>query len=94
MLAFVTDLKKVTSDMQTHKNPNLKAGAAPIKASEASQPGRTSAAGAGPVDKPPVFSREGKKWLIVSSYYYYSFDFIRLCICVIFFVCFAGISER
>ncbi|CAG9768954.1 unnamed protein product [Ceutorhynchus assimilis] len=51
-----SNLKKVTSDMQTHKNPALKqTGAAPIKsgASNVAQP-----------DKPPVFTRDGKKWLI------------------------------
>lgn len=61
-------LRKVTPDMQTHKNPGLRTGPAPFKAPAAStvpskklpQPG----AGTLP-DKPPVFTRDGKKWLIV-----------------------------
>ncbi|CAB3240841.1 unnamed protein product [Arctia plantaginis] len=60
-------LRKVTPDMQTHKNPGLRTGPAPFKAPAAStvpskklpQPG----AGTLP-DKPPVFARDGKKWLI------------------------------
>lgn len=55
-------LKRVTADMQTHKNTTLRSGPAPFKAP-------TAAAGkpaAKPVDtvKPPVFNRDGKKWLI------------------------------
>ncbi|XP_053619523.1 adenylyl cyclase-associated protein 1 isoform X3 [Plodia interpunctella] len=64
---ITSSLRKVTSDMQTHKNPQLRQGPAPFKAAPASrgatkplpQPG----AGALP-DKPPVFMRDGKKWLI------------------------------
>ncbi|XP_014229171.1 probable serine/threonine-protein kinase kinX isoform X3 [Trichogramma pretiosum] len=56
------NLKKVTSDMQTHKNPNLRTGPAPFKAPVVNNnsTGKPSA----PVDKPPVFSRDGKKWLV------------------------------
>lgn len=54
-------LKRVTDEMQTHKNTALRSGPAPFKAPPASvkpvtKPQETS--------KPPVFSRDGKKWLI------------------------------
>ncbi|KAI4454155.1 adenylyl cyclase-associated protein [Holotrichia oblita] len=52
-------LKKVTADMQTHKNPTLRQGPAPFKAPQSS----IKSVGA-PVDKPPSFVRDGKKWLI------------------------------
>lgn len=56
------NLKKVTSEMQTHKNPSLRSGPAPFKAPAASTtPGKGPIA---PVNKPPVFTRDGKKWLI------------------------------
>ncbi|CAG9770956.1 unnamed protein product [Ceutorhynchus assimilis] len=52
-------LKKVTSDMQTHKNTGLRQGPVPQQANKPS-------IGVKPVlaDKPPVFARDGKKWLI------------------------------
>lgn len=54
-------LKRVTADMQTHKNTTLRSGPAPFKAPTASvkpvaKPVETA--------KPPVFTRDGKKWLI------------------------------
>ncbi|XP_063914925.1 adenylyl cyclase-associated protein 1 isoform X1 [Zophobas morio] len=52
------NLKKVTSDMQSHKNTALREGPAPFKAPE-----RAGGIGSG-LDKPPNFVREGKKWLI------------------------------
>nr|CAG4641819.1 EOG090X08PR [Eurycercus lamellatus] len=60
-------LKKVTSDMQTHKNPNLRTGPAPFVASNnkpnlAPKPG--SAPANKPADKPPRKELEGKKWMI------------------------------
>uniref|UniRef100_A0A336KDG3 CSON007862 protein n=1 Tax=Culicoides sonorensis TaxID=179676 RepID=A0A336KDG3_CULSO len=63
--AITSHLKKVTSDMQTHKNPNLRSGPAPYKA-----PQPFKATGPKPYvapqqdEKPPVFNRDGKKWLI------------------------------
>lgn len=58
-------LKKVTSEMQTHKNPNLREGPAPYKAPP---PGTKPAIAVKPVSapavKPPVFNRDGKKWII------------------------------
>lgn len=56
-------LKRVTPEMQTHKNTTLRSGPAPFKAPSATA--AKPAAGAGkPIDKPPVFNRDGKKWLI------------------------------
>ncbi|XP_058446134.1 adenylyl cyclase-associated protein 1 isoform X2 [Malaya genurostris] len=58
-------LKKVTSDMQTHKNPGLRSGPAPYKAPTGISNGTKSvSAPAAPVSKPPSFTRDGKKWLI------------------------------
>lgn len=54
-------LKKVTSEMQTHKNPTLREGPTPFKATTASNKTTTVSA---PVVKPPVFMRDGKKWII------------------------------
>lgn len=56
--------------MQTHKNPTLREGPAPFKTPVgAPKPFAknlpTPGAGQAPA-KPPVFSRDGKKWLIVS----------------------------
>lgn len=60
-------LRKVTSDMQTHKNPQLRKGPAPFKPAASSAPLKAlPQPGAGTLpDKPPVFTRDGKKWLIV-----------------------------
>ncbi|CAH1964453.1 unnamed protein product [Acanthoscelides obtectus] len=53
-------LKKVTPDMQTHKNPALKnPSAVSVKGS-----GSTNNAFGSQPDKPPKFAREGKKWVI------------------------------
>ncbi|XP_025830665.1 adenylyl cyclase-associated protein 1-like, partial [Agrilus planipennis] len=55
-------LKKVTSEMQTHKNPTLRQGPVPFK-----PPTNVSPVGSKPaatVNKSPVFARDGKKWLI------------------------------
>lgn len=59
-------LKKVTSDMQTHKNPNLRAGPTPIapKPKFGGSPARTVAAPAAAPAKPPRKELEGKKWMI------------------------------
>uniref|UniRef100_A0A182P2C0 Adenylyl cyclase-associated protein n=1 Tax=Anopheles epiroticus TaxID=199890 RepID=A0A182P2C0_9DIPT len=58
-------LKKVTADMQTHKNPGLRSGPAPYKAPAGVTNGTKSVAPpAASVTKPPTFTRDGKKWLI------------------------------
>ncbi|XP_055680988.1 adenylyl cyclase-associated protein 1 isoform X2 [Lutzomyia longipalpis] len=59
------NLKKVSADMQTHKNPALRSGPAPFKApisapKSAGAPKPTTDV----ANKAPVFSRDGKKWLI------------------------------
>ncbi|XP_068140422.1 adenylyl cyclase-associated protein 1 isoform X1 [Drosophila tropicalis] len=56
------NLKKVTGDMQTHKNPSLRTGPAPFKTPATFGGASKSAAAA--VVKDPVFTRDGKKWLI------------------------------
>lgn len=55
-------LKKVTADMQTHKNPGLRSGPAPYKAPTSITNGTKSVSA--PISKPPTFTRDGKKWLI------------------------------
>ncbi|XP_011873041.1 PREDICTED: adenylyl cyclase-associated protein 1 [Vollenhovia emeryi] len=58
-------LKKVTSDMQTHKNPALRSGPAPFKAPNVNAlPMKNVLSASAPIDKPPVFTRDGKKWLV------------------------------
>ncbi|KAL0119324.1 hypothetical protein PUN28_009714 [Cardiocondyla obscurior] len=58
-------LKKVTSDMQTHKNPALRSGPAPFKAPTVNAVSMKNVPPANvPIDKPPVFTRDGKKWLV------------------------------
>lgn len=54
-------LKRVTADMQTHKNTTLRSGPAPFKAPTASV---KPVAKAVETAKAPVFTRDGKKWLI------------------------------
>ncbi|XP_045510481.1 adenylyl cyclase-associated protein 2 isoform X3 [Colias croceus] len=62
---ITSNLRKVTSDMQTHKNPQLRQGPAPFKAATSRAPAKPlPTPGAGAQDKPPVFARDGKKWLI------------------------------
>lgn len=62
----IADLKKVTSEMQTHKNPALRSGPAPFKApTSASAPMKNVLPANAPIDKPPMFTRDGKKWLLV-----------------------------
>lgn len=67
MLIFV-GLKKVTSDMQTHKNSALRTGPAPFKAPVPAPASKVVAPVAAATAKPPVFTRDGKKWIIVRSY--------------------------
>ncbi|KAJ8980718.1 hypothetical protein NQ317_019213 [Molorchus minor] len=58
---ITSHLKKVTPDMQSHKNPALKQGG-PVSSIT---PSHTSGVSSGVrVDKPPKFVRDGKKWLI------------------------------
>lgn len=56
------NLKKVTADMQTHKNPILRTGPAPFRS--VVQPNAISFTPIAARDKPPTFHKDGKKWLI------------------------------
>ncbi|XP_059617008.1 adenylyl cyclase-associated protein 1 isoform X1 [Phlebotomus argentipes] len=59
------NLKKVSADMQTHKNPGLRSGPAPFKAPKSvTAPAGAPKAATDAFNKPPVFSRDGKKWII------------------------------
>ncbi|GLH04033.1 Adenylyl cyclase-associated protein, partial [Gryllus bimaculatus] len=62
--AITSTLKKVTPDMQTHKNPTLRSGPAPFKAPVHTNTYRSVTAPGQVVDKPPNFTKEGKKWLV------------------------------
>ncbi|KAK2582254.1 hypothetical protein KPH14_004600 [Odynerus spinipes] len=64
--AITKNLKKVTSDMQTHKNPSLRTGPAPFKAPvlDNAIPTKSVPPANAPIDKPPVFTKDGKKWLV------------------------------
>jgi len=67
--AITTGLKKVTSDMQTHKNPNLRntsqinAQPKPYSAPKPAAP-KPAAAKFAPKKKDPVFELDGKKWMV------------------------------
>lgn len=65
-------MKKVTPDMQTHKNQALRTGPAPFKAPSATPKPIGSPAVNAVSEKPPRLLKEGKKWMVVSSC---SFDF-------------------
>ncbi|KAK9887884.1 hypothetical protein WA026_000188 [Henosepilachna vigintioctopunctata] len=56
-------LKKVSSEMQTHKNPALRQGPAPFKP-VSTKPTYGNISAPTVVEKPPSFTRDGKKWLI------------------------------
>ncbi|KAL5280796.1 CAP1 family protein [Megaselia abdita] len=57
-------LKKVTADMQTHKNPTLRTGPAPFVTPNHANGNMNSVGPAKPVKKEPVFNKDGKKWMI------------------------------
>ncbi|CAB3375835.1 Hypothetical predicted protein [Cloeon dipterum] len=59
---ITSGLKKVTADMQTHKNPSLRSGPAPFKAPPGSASGGKAVSA--PVSKPPLMAKEGKKWIV------------------------------
>lgn len=63
-----TGLKKVTDDMKTHKNPTLRQGPKPFKASApqtAPKPGKPAVkAPVAAAKKPPVFELQDKRWAI------------------------------
>ncbi|KPJ01116.1 Adenylyl cyclase-associated protein 2, partial [Papilio xuthus] len=82
---ITSNLRKVTADMQTHKNPTLRQGPAPFKAAHSAPAPAPAPAkplpqpGAGKLDKPPVFMRDGKKWLIVSITHFKYFSGSKSC---------------
>jgi len=61
--AVTAGLKKVTSDMQTHKNPSLREGPKPF-VKQSSPTTRSSPAKQTPSVKPPRFELEGRKWYV------------------------------
>ena len=58
-------LRKVTDDMKTHKNPELRASSV-VKASGKPAVKTTPKAVTTVVKKPPVCELQGKKWVVVS----------------------------
>nr|XP_022334187.1 adenylyl cyclase-associated protein 1-like isoform X3 [Crassostrea virginica] len=65
---ITSGLKKVTDDMKTHKNPTLRQGPKPFKASApqtAPKPGKPAVVPAtSAAKKPPVFELQDKRWAI------------------------------
>ncbi len=63
-------LRKVTDDMKTHKNPELRSSSV-VKAGSTKQAASTSTpkygSGATSAKKPPVLALQGKKWVVVSK---------------------------
>lgn len=55
-------LKKVTADMQTHKNPELRGQGAPEP--KAKSPPKPAAKPAAAPTRPPRFELDGKKWMV------------------------------
>ncbi|CAK9816611.1 Adenylyl cyclase-associated protein 1 [Anthophora plagiata] len=62
--AITKNLKKVTSDMQTHKNPSLRTGPAPFKAVHVGDAASMKTSANASIEKCPVFTKDGKKWLV------------------------------
>jgi hypothetical protein len=75
-------LKKVTADMQTHKNPGLRSGPAPFKTPNANN--STPNAKAPPAAKPPTMVKEGKKWMVVRIYLFVVWFFFGLLLVSLF----------
>lgn len=67
MVVHCLGLKKVTDDMKTHKNPELRSSSV-VKSSDIKS--KTTAApkfgGAVNTKKPPKCALEGNKWVVVS----------------------------
>jgi len=57
-------LKKVTSDMQTHKNPSLREGPKPFVKQSSPTANRSSPVKQTAPVKPPRFELEGRKWFV------------------------------
>ena len=54
--------------MKTHKNPALRQGPKPFVPSPKASPVAAPKSVAAPVNKPPKFALEAKKWIIVSVF--------------------------
>ena len=73
--AKFSGLKKVTNDMKTHKNPELRKHHVPVPYKPTPttyKPMSKSSASQAPA-KPPKLALEGKKWIIVSSCFVVTF---------------------
>eukprot|EP00010_Vexillifera_abyssalis_P009407 CAMPEP_0201545600 /NCGR_PEP_ID=MMETSP0173_2-20130828/2057_1 /ASSEMBLY_ACC=CAM_ASM_000268 /TAXON_ID=218659 /ORGANISM="Vexillifera sp., Strain DIVA3 564/2" /LENGTH=490 /DNA_ID=CAMNT_0047954035 /DNA_START=16 /DNA_END=1488 /DNA_ORIENTATION=+ len=62
--AVTTGLKKVTKDMQTHKNPNLRAGGTVKSTPKKTAPARKWGGAASSKKYDPVFELQGNKWVV------------------------------
>lgn len=59
------NLKKVTDDMKTHKNPALRKGPAPYKTTSGPQPFKpTASTTIKPAPKTPILELQDKKWIV------------------------------
>ena len=66
MHCWCVGLRKVTDDMKTHKNPELRTSSV-VKASEKpAAKAAPKAASAPATKKPPLCQLQGKKWVVVS----------------------------
>ena len=59
-----TGLKKVSNDMKTHKNPELRASSV-VKATDIKPKTSTTTKAAVQTKKPPVMELRGQKWMVV-----------------------------
>ena len=68
-LCVLLGLRKVTDEMKTHKNPELRASSV-VKASNKPAAAKVTpkATTTAAVKKPPVCELQGKKWVVVSSH--------------------------
>lgn len=67
-------MKKVTDNMKTHKNPNLRLqSAVPFKAAKTVSKVTTPVKPAAQVTRPAKFALEANKWVIVSARFFYEY---------------------
>lgn len=62
--AVTAGLKKVTSDMQTHKNPSLREGPKPFVKQSSPAESRSAPKPSAAAAKPPRLEQEGRKWFV------------------------------
>ena len=66
-MAACLGLKKVTKDMQTHKHPELRAGAVVTAVEKKGEGASAAKPAAAKVEKPPKMELvQDKKWIVVS----------------------------